>query len=61
MNKKKIGIISPANNVLSIFPKRKERDLLEQFDWDYDAICESIDETIEGKIIMRNRVVGCEE
>ena len=24
MNKKKIGIISPANNVLSIFPKRKE-------------------------------------
>ena len=40
---------------------QKERDLLEQFDWDYDAICESIDETLEGKIIMRNRVVGCDE
>ena len=40
---------------------QKERDLLEQFDWDWEAICESIDETIEGKIIMRNRVVGCDE
>ena len=40
---------------------QKERDLLEQFDWDYDAICESIDETLDGYIIMRNRVVGCDE
>ena len=40
---------------------QKERDLLEQFDWDYDAICESIDETLDGYLIMRNRVAGRDE
>ena len=40
---------------------QKERDLWEQFDWDYDALCESIDETLDGYLIMRNRVAGRDE
>lgn len=35
----------------------REVMLLKKCGWDWEAICESIDETIDGKIIMRNRIV----
>ena len=35
-----------------------EVKLLEKCGWDYDALCESIDDTVDGRIIVRNRIVG---
>ena len=32
-----------------------ERDLLIKYDWDYDVICEGIDETVNGKTIFNRR------
>ena len=31
-----------------------ERDLLEQCNWDYDAVCESLDDTLDGRILFLN-------
>ena len=35
----------------------KERDLLEEHNWDYDVVCESVDERENGLVIFNNRVM----
>lgn len=35
-----------------------ERDLLIKYNWDIEKLCECHDETVNGKIIVNNRLVG---
>lgn len=42
----------------SLEKARAERDLLEQYDWNLEKVCECVDETVNSKIIVNNRLVG---